>query len=209
MAAPWAAPYHRVTLLLPPFLLDHQPRIDHLERQITRLDAATGDHSRQVAELAAAVAEQLGLPDPEVEAVRVVGLVHDVGKVAIDARVLAKPGPLAPEEWRVVKRHPEVGEQLVRETLGLGADAAAAVRHHHERFDGAGYPDGLAGEEIPLAARIVAVVDAFDAMTSDRPYRRALSPGQARAEVARCAGSHFCPDVVAAFLNATSISEAA
>jgi putative nucleotidyltransferase with HDIG domain len=196
--------------LLPPTVLrDHRRQIDRLERQLTRLDAATGEHSRQVAELAAAVAEQLGLPDPEVEAVRVAGLVHDVGKIALDERVLAKPGPLAPEEWHAVKRHPEVGERLVRETLGLGDDAAAAVRHHHERFDGAGYPDGLAGEEIPLAARIVAVVDAFDAMTSDRPYRRALSLRQAHAELTRCAGSHFCPDVVAAFLNATGVSEAA
>src|SRR5688500_10899749 len=112
MAAPRVGPYHRVTLLPPTVLLDYRPQVDHLERQLTRLDAATGEHSRQVAELAAAVAEQLGLPDREIEAVRVCGLVHDVGKIAIEEHVLAKPGPLAPEEWRAIKRHPEVGEQL-------------------------------------------------------------------------------------------------
>ena len=206
MAAPWGRPYYRA-IVLPPTLLPNRQR--HLEQHLARLDAATGEHSRQVADLAAAVAEQLGLSDPAVETIRVVGLLHDVGKIAVEERVLAKPGPLDADDWRTIKRHPEVGARLVREALGLGDEAAAAVRHHHERFDGRGYPDGLAGDEIPLAARIVAVVDAFDAMTSDRPYRRALSVRQARAELARCAGSHFCPDVVAAFLDATAISEAA
>lgn len=203
MVAVRAAPYYRATLL-PPTLLRHRELSQHL----ARLDFATGEHSRQVADLAGVVAEQLGLPQWDVEEVRVVGLLHDVGKIAIEERVLATPGPLAPEEWGLVKRHPEVGARLVRDALGLGDAAAAAVRHHHERFDGRGYPDGLAGEQIPLAARIIAVVDAYEAMVTDRPYRRAVSDDQARTELARCAGSHFCPEVVAAFLSATSVSRA-
>src|SRR5688500_8445314 len=111
MAARWAGPYDRVTLLPPTVLLDYRSQIDRLEGQLIHLDAATGEHSRQVAELAAAVAEHPGLPDPEIETVRVCGLIHDVGKIAIEEHVLAKPGPLAPEEWRAIKRHPEVGEQ--------------------------------------------------------------------------------------------------
>ncbi len=206
MVAVRTAPYYRAIVLPPTLLFDHQR---NLTRHLERLDAATSAHSRQVAELAAAVAEQLGLTDPDVETVRVAGLLHDVGKVAVEECVLAKPGPLAPDEWQIVKRHPEVGARIVRETLGLGDDTVAAVRHHHERFDGRGYPDGLAGAAIPLAARIVAVVDAYEAMVSHRPYRGALSDVQARDELARCSGSHFCPEVVAAFMSATAISEAA
>jgi putative nucleotidyltransferase with HDIG domain len=176
---------------------------------MVRLDAALDEHARAVAALAAAVAEQLGLVDDDVRVVHMAALLHDVGKVAVDDRLLEKPGPLTDDEWSAVRCHPEVGERLAREALALPEESVIAIRHHHERFDGRGYPDGLAGQEIPLAARIVAVADAYDAMTSDRPYRRALSSLQARDELARCAGTHFCPDVVAAFLDATPASAAA
>jgi putative nucleotidyltransferase with HDIG domain len=178
-------------------------------RYLTRLNAALDEHARAVAELATSVAAQLGLVDAEVRVVQFAALLHDVGKVAVDDQVLGKPGPLSADEWSAVRCHPEVGERLAREALALPEASVVAIRHHHERYDGRGYPDGLAGQAIPLAARIVAVADAYDAMTSDRPYRRALSPVQARDELARCAGTHFCPDVVAAFLDATSASAAA
>ena len=194
-----------------PLVLLAQPdrHADGLHHDLTELNAALDEHARAVAELAAAVAERLGLVDDEVRLVHIAALLHDLGKVAVDDRVLDKPGPLSADEWSVVRCHPEVGERLAREALDLPEESIVAIRHHHERFDGRGYPDGLAGQEIPLAARIVAVADAYDAMTSDRPYRRALSPLQARDELSRCAGTHFCPDVVTAFLNATSASAAA
>jgi putative nucleotidyltransferase with HDIG domain len=197
-------------VIQPPQLLAEHPRpADRLHHHLTKLNAALDEHARAVADLAAAVAEQLGLVDDERQTVQVAALLHDLGKVAVDERLLRKPGPLSADEWSAVRCHPEVGERLAREALALPEKTVVAIRHHHERFDGQGYPDGLAGHEIPLAARIVAVADAYDAMTSDRPYRRALTPLQAKTELARCAGTHFCPDVVAAFLSATSSSAAA
>ncbi|HZQ97606.1 MAG TPA: HD-GYP domain-containing protein [Chloroflexota bacterium] len=163
-------------------------------------DQATSAHSEAVTECAVLVARELGLTNADVDAVRMAALLHDVGKIAVADAVLLKPGPLDPHEWDEMRRHPVVAQQLLA-TLPLPPDTVAAVRHHHERYDGGGYPDGLAGEAIPLAARIVAVADAFHAMTSDRPYRRRLTIAEARAEIARCAESHFCPRVVAAFLR--------
>ncbi len=124
---------------------------------------------------------------------------HDVGKVGIPDRVLGKPGPLSEEEWTLVRRHPLTGARIV-EPVPFLSGAVEVIRHHHERFDGTGYPDGLEGEEIPLAARIFAVADAFDAMTSGRPYRPALPVARAGEELERGAGSQFDPEVVGAFL---------
>jgi HD domain/GAF domain len=163
-------------------------------------DSYTGAHSRSVVGNAGAVALQLGLSDSEVIEVEQVALLHDVGKIAIPDSILRKPGPLTTEEWEVMRSHPIKGEQLVRDTRAL-AHLASAVRAEHERWDGRGYPDGLAGSEIPIASRVTFVCDAYDAMTSDRPYRRALTHTAARAELRDGAGSQFCPSSISAFLS--------
>jgi putative nucleotidyltransferase with HDIG domain len=156
-------------------------------------------HSRQVAELAAAVARRLDLPDGDVLRVQLGGWLHDVGKIAVPDAILTKPGPLTDAEWQIMHTHPAVGADLLRHFPEL-APACSAVRHHHERFDGTGYPDRLAGEQIPLDARIVAAADAFSAMTTDRPYHTRRSVPAAIEELRRCAGSHFDPAVVAALV---------
>jgi diguanylate cyclase (GGDEF)-like protein/putative nucleotidyltransferase with HDIG domain len=156
-------------------------------------------HAEAVAELAAQVAEKLGLPDALVLRCRLGGWLHDVGKATIPESILGKPGPLDESEWAVMRTHPAIGEEIV---LGAGAvrEAAAAVRHHHERYDGTGYPDRLAGDTIPIEARIVAAADAYAAMTADRPYSSARTPQEAMAELQRCAGSQLDERVVAALL---------
>jgi HD domain-containing protein/GAF domain-containing protein len=163
-------------------------------------DSYTGAHSRQVVKNAGAVARCLGLSDSKVTDVEQVALLHDVGKIAVPDSILSKPGPLTDEEWEVMRSHPVKGEQLVRDTQAL-AHLASAVRAEHERWDGRGYPDGLAGREIPIASRVTFVCDAYDAMTSDRPYRRALTRDAARAELHAGTGSQFCPKSTSAFLS--------
>ena len=146
----------------------------------------------------------------EVERIRHAGELHDAGKVAIPEAILAKPGPLSEDEWAFVRRHPLIGERIVRSAPSLSR-VAELVRSTHERFDGQGYPDRLRADAIPLGARIVSVCDAYDAMTSDRPYQRALGPDEALAELRRCAGTQFDPAVVEAFcrVNAMQVADAA
>jgi HD-GYP domain-containing protein (c-di-GMP phosphodiesterase class II) len=127
-------------------------------------------------------------------------LLHDIGKIGISDSILLKPGSLTPEEWVVMRSHPEIGRQIL-EGIPFLRDAIPVVRHHHERWDGTGYPLGLAGTAIPLGARIFAVADAFDAMTFDRPYSKAISLEAARDRIRDSAGTHFDPDVVATFLG--------
>ena len=154
-------------------------------------------HNRQVAELSASVAEALGLSDEIVLRARLAGWLHDVGKVAIPETILSKPEKLSEAEWEIMRTHAALGQEIVTRIADL-APAGLAVRHHHERFDGAGYPDALAGEKIPLEARIVAVADAFSAMTADPPFRRSRGTGGALRELKRSAGTHFDPAVVEA-----------
>jgi GAF domain-containing protein len=163
-------------------------------------DGYTGEHSHAVLELALQVAERLSLDEETIEQVRQAALLHDVGKIAIPDAILNKPGPLTPEEWRVMHTHPIVSEQIALATSGLES-LAPILRAEHERWDGGGYPDGLSGEEIPLASRITFVCDAYNAMTTDRPYRSALSLDVARAEIAAGAGSQFCPSSAHALLD--------
>jgi len=159
-----------------------------------------GAHHARVGMLARRTALALDLDPDEVERVRIAAELHDVGKVAIPESVLQKPGALDESEWRLIKTHPRVGERIVAAAPAL-SDVARIIRATHEHYDGSGYPDGKAGDKIELAARIICVCDAYDAMTNDRPYREALAEEDALAELERCAGSHFDPAVVAAFLT--------
>jgi putative nucleotidyltransferase with HDIG domain len=161
-------------------------------------DPSTHLHSQTVAAHAADIAGRLGLDGDRVEAVRVAGLLHDVGKVGVRDVVLRKPGPLTADEWEEMRRHPEIGAQLLVHP-GL-RDVREWVLRHHERPDGLGYPDGLAGGDVPLEARILAVADAYEAMTVDRPYRPALPVAAARAELEVGRGTQFDATVVEAFL---------
>jgi HD-GYP domain-containing protein (c-di-GMP phosphodiesterase class II) len=143
------------------------------------------------------VATKLGLDAEQVELTRLAGSLHDLGKLAIPEEILRKPGELTDSERLVLERHPQIGYRMLD---SLGVDPVAdVVLHHHERWDGAGYPDGLYAEKIPLGARIIFVADAFDAMTSDRVYRPRRSHDEALAELRRCAGTQFDPSIVAAF----------
>jgi diguanylate cyclase (GGDEF)-like protein/putative nucleotidyltransferase with HDIG domain len=170
-----------------------------LARAVDARDVYTGSHSQRVADLAARTARRLGLPEEEVELTRLAASLHDLGKLAIPEEILRKPGPLTDPERMVLERHPQIGFRMLE---SLGVDPVAEwVLHHHERWDGSGYPDGLPGDEIPLGARIIFVADAYDAMTSERVYRRRVAPEQAIAELKRCAGSQFDPGIVNAFAD--------
>jgi putative nucleotidyltransferase with HDIG domain len=157
-------------------------------------------HAAEVSLLATLVAERLGLPDAGVWRCRLGGWLHDVGKVAIPDSILEKPGPLDDAEWELMKTHPAAGADIVSRFAQL-REAAAAVRHHHERFDGTGYPHGLAGAAIPIEARIVAAADAYSAMTASRPYSPARPPAEAADELRRSAGTQLDPEVVAALVD--------
>ncbi|HEX7298013.1 MAG TPA: HD domain-containing phosphohydrolase, partial [Solirubrobacteraceae bacterium] len=174
---------------------------DVLLRALAERDPNLGEHISGVAEMAEAVARRLGLPEDEVDHVRHAAELHDVGKMAIPDAILAKPAPLDLAEWEFIRRHTIIGERIVAAAPAL-RPVAALVRSSHERWDGCGYPDNLAGEEIPLGARIVAVCDAFDAMIADRPYRMGIDVVLALGELGRCAGTQFDPAVVAAFTAA-------
>jgi HD-GYP domain-containing protein (c-di-GMP phosphodiesterase class II) len=162
-------------------------------------DPYTRGHSERVIDYAVQIAEEMKLGEEMKEALRCLGLLHDVGKIGIEESILRKPGALGAEEYEVLKRHPLIGEHILQPISFFGKDLFL-IRHHHESFDGRGYPDGLSEEGIPLAARILQVADSYDAMTSDRPYRSRLSYDQARAELVANSGKQFDPLVVEAFL---------
>jgi putative nucleotidyltransferase with HDIG domain len=163
-------------------------------------DTYTAEHSRAVVEQAVMVARKLGLDEATVADVEHVAMLHDIGKIATPDEILLKPGPLTNEQWEIMRQHPERGEELIRSTPGL-EHLAAAIRAEHERWDGSGYPDGLVGEAIPVASRIVFVCDAYQAMVSDRPYRQALSTEAARAEIEAGFGTQFWPEAARALLE--------
>jgi diguanylate cyclase (GGDEF)-like protein len=165
-----------------------------------------GHHSSVVADLARATAASLGLSDEEVRTVELAAELHDVGKVAVPESILNKPGPLDDDEWEFIRRHTLIGERIIAAAPALEV-VARLVRSSHERWDGGGYPDAIAGEAIPLGSRIVAVADAFEAMTSARPYSRPKSVAEALQELRACAGAHFDPVVVEAFCAALAAHE--
>ncbi|MFC9124032.1 HD-GYP domain-containing protein [Streptomyces sp. NPDC057067] len=179
----------------------HRATIRALVQAVDIKDGYTRGHSERVGRASELIARELGMEEDRMEALRFAGILHDVGKLGVPTRVLRKDGPLTPEERRVIELHPEYGHEIVR-GIGFLDEARAAILHHHERLDGSGYPYGLAGDRIPEFARVVAVADAFDAMTSTRSYRRGRPVPAAVEELKRCAGSQFDPRMVRALARA-------
>ncbi len=163
-------------------------------------DKYTSGHSYRVAEMSLAIAKELGMDRSRIEKVRFAGVIHDIGKIGVKESILNKPAPLSATEFDIVKSHPQTGAHILAPVVE-DEEILKVVKHHHERYDGRGYPDGLPGEDIPLGARIVAVADAYDAMTSDRPYRAPLPVERTLDEIRQAAGSQFDPRVVQAFLR--------
>ncbi|MEV0173346.1 HD-GYP domain-containing protein [Streptomyces sp. NPDC050803] len=216
MAVLWRSPYGPVAalLVLLPMCVSwwafaqyhreraaHQATIRALVQAVDIKDGYTRGHSERVGQASMMIARELGMDDGRVEVLRFAGILHDVGKLGVPTRLLRKDGPLTPEERRIIELHPEYGHEMVRGISFLG-EARGAVLHHHERLDGSGYPYGLVGSQIPEPARVVAVADAFDAMTSTRSYSRARPVSVALAELQRCAGSQFDPRMVEALVRA-------
>jgi putative nucleotidyltransferase with HDIG domain len=185
----------------------HRDTIAALSRSMDAKDAYTGGHTERVAALAVALAKRLGFSGEDLEAIEIGALLHDVGKIGIPEQILRKQAPLDEREWEVIRTHPVISDYILSE-LDLHPFVRQCARSSHERMDGKGYPDGLTGEDIPLPARIVLVADAFDALTSARPYRAARPTLAALAEIREHAGTQFCPSVVDA-LEELSRSEPA
>jgi riboflavin transporter FmnP len=179
----------------------HRDTIAALTRSMSAKDGYTGGHTERVAEIAVALGRRLGYRGDDLEALEIGALLHDIGKIGVPEHILSKPGPLSADEWATMKKHPVISDYILAETA-LHPFVRAIARFSHERYDGDGYPDGLAGEDIPLPARIVFVADAYDALTSDRPYRRRRAAPTALDELRRCSGTQFCPAVVEALEGA-------
>lgn len=181
-----------------------QEILSALMEAIEQRDLYTSEHIDRVESIAVALAHDLGLTPGEIQTVKYAAQLHDIGKLATPTEILQQPGPLSEQQWQIVRRHPVVGSRILEQVSFL-REAAPLVRHHHEWFNGAGYPDGLCGRDIPVGARIIAVADAFDAMTSDRPYRSALTVDEAVAELTTHAGTQFDPEVVASFVDVMNL----
>ncbi|SES37424.1 HD domain-containing protein [Streptomyces sp. yr375] len=212
MAVLWRSPYGPVAALLVLFptavswwvfaqyhreRAAHQATIRALVQAVDIKDGYTRGHSERVGQASMMIGRELGMDEERIEVLRFAGILHDVGKLGVPTRLLRKDGPLTPEERRVIELHPEYGHEITRGISFLG-EARSAILHHHERIDGTGYPYGLLGGQIPEPARVVAVADAFDAMTSTRSYSRARPVSVALEELRRCAGTHFDPRMVTA-----------
>ncbi len=195
-----AAPLAENFILYESIFLNLHDALRALVKTLEAKDPYTKEHSERVTNLAIRLAESMGLSEGEIESLRFAGHLHDIGKVGIQDKILLKPAKLTPEEYEIIKKHPIIGAEIVGH-IGLLKDEVLIIKHHHERWDGKGYPDGLAGEEIPFLARILAVADTYDAMTSRRPYRPPLSHEEALKEIRENAGKQFDPHVAQAFLD--------
>lgn len=174
--------------------------IEDFCRQIYYCDPYTAMHAEHVADLMAGLANQMGMSPEEINLAYLVGIVHDVGKIRTPEAILSKPGRLTAEEYAIMKRHSEDGAAIVASVEGA-APIVQIMRHHHEKYDGSGYPDKLTGERIPLFSRMLSVCDAFDAMTTHRCYRSPVGLDECLRELKRCSGAHFDPEVCTAFLE--------
>jgi HD-GYP domain-containing protein (c-di-GMP phosphodiesterase class II) len=177
-----------------------------LAATIDAKDPYTRGHSERVMEYTLKAGMSISFSPDEIETLEYAGILHDIGKITIDTSVLNKPGPLSPSEWEIMHAHPIVGAELLKEIPFL-EKAAELVLYHHERHDGNGYPRGLKGEEVPMGARLIAVADAFDTMTTDRSYRSAISIDKAIKELNDCAGTQFCPIAVKALITGLRLNE--
>ena len=186
-----------VARIVPPLVVE---TLSSLAIAIDGKDSFTRNHSQRVSSHSVALAEALEMNHAEIEEIRLAGLLHDIGKVGIAETILNKNGPLNPDEWDQMKKHVNYGASILEKVKGLDR-IKAMVLHHHEFFDGSGYPDALAGEKIPLGARIIAIADAYDTITSDRTYKRARSADEALAEIERCAAAQFEERLVTVFVE--------
>lgn len=191
----------------------HQTILEAYKSTITTLAAAidakdpyTRGHSQRVMEYALLGGMSLSLPAEDMETLEYASILHDIGKISIDTRILNKPDSLTPSEWNMIREHPTIGANLLKEIPFL-EKASELVLYHHERYDGEGYPTGLKGEEIPMGARLIAVADAFDTMTTDRSYRPALTVEYSISELYGCSGTQFCPKAVEAFVSSLHLQD--
>lgn len=180
---------------------------ESLSNIIDAKDHCTHNHSEEVAVMAQTIGQQMGLTARQSDILHVAGHLHDIGKVGIQDAILKKRGPLTKSEFNIIKKHPVIGADIMKPIMPFSGKNGIIemIRHHHERFDGKGYPDGLKGEEIPLGARIIAVADSISAMLQHRPYRKAMSYEDMLEEVAQCSGTQFDPVVVEAFFEVSDI----
>ena len=188
-------------MLIAPFTVDDLHEVvDALAAAVDAKDSYTCGHSERVAEISLAIAKEMNLSDEEQYLIHIGAHLHDVGKIGIPDAVISKPGRLTNEEFALIREHPIIGYHIVSKVKILQT-VSLIVRHHHERIDGGGYPDGLAGDAIPLGARIVAVADAFDAMTTNRTYKVSMSISEALQELVNCSGTQFDREVVEVFVK--------
>jgi HD-GYP domain-containing protein (c-di-GMP phosphodiesterase class II) len=179
---------------------------EKISRILDERDHYTAVHSSSVAELSVKIGQEMGLSEREIEKIDIAARVHDIGKVAIPDAVLLKPGPLDDAEWETMKRHPVISAELI-EGLEIYSHVANAVRHEHERWNGSGYPDGLKGDEIPIVARIIAAADVYDALSTDRPYRKAFTHEESIEMIGEMRGSELDPGVTDALKRILSSQE--
>jgi putative nucleotidyltransferase with HDIG domain len=187
-------------------LAGYKSTIEALTAAIDAKDPSTCGHSRRVTEYAQMCGRELLLPKKNLEVLEYAGLLHDIGKIGINESILCKPAALTSEEYNIIRNHSLIGSNILKDVPFL-EEARGLVLHHHERYDGKGYPDGLIGEAIPMGARILAVADTFDSMTTNRYYRAALGREKALDEIKRCSGSQFCPMAAEAFISAYQKSD--